>query len=101
MPKLSLALLVVASFLPAFAPERLRPVSPQRSSPEGLLLLHKMQDALGGAKRIAAVHDLPVKTAGVSVADPDRPVPAEMRYEEWRELSAFAFLHTESTITAV
>ena len=33
-------------------------VAPQPpSSPEGLRLLQKMQDALGGAKRIAAVHD--------------------------------------------
>jgi len=30
---------------------------PSQSSPEGLRLLHKLQDALGGAKRIAAVLD--------------------------------------------
>jgi len=30
---------------------------------------------------------LPVKSAGVSLADPDHPVPAEMRYEGWREIS--------------
>lgn len=31
--------------------------APQRSTPEGLLLLHKMQDGLGGAKNIAAIRD--------------------------------------------
>jgi len=34
---------------------------------------------------------LPVKTAGISLADPDRPVPAEMRYEGWREISGVRF----------
>jgi hypothetical protein len=34
---------------------------------------------------------LPVKTAGVSLADPDRPVPAEMRYGGWREISGVRF----------
>lgn len=48
--KLCEACLVLASFLPALASGNL-------STPEGLLLLHKMQDALGGAKRIAAVRD--------------------------------------------
>lgn len=32
-----------------------------------------------------------MKSAGVSLADPDRPVPAEMRYEEWREVSGVRF----------
>ena len=32
-------------------------VSPQTSSQEGLQLLHKMQSALGGAEKIAAIHD--------------------------------------------
>lgn len=50
--------LVLASFLPAFASDILAPqASSQQSTKEGLLLLHKMQDGLGGAKRIAAVHD--------------------------------------------
>jgi len=30
----------------------------ERSSPEGLRLLHTMQNGLGGAKRIDAVHDV-------------------------------------------
>jgi len=28
---------------------------------------------------------LPIKTVGISLADPDRPVPSEMRYEAWVE----------------
>jgi hypothetical protein len=35
--------------------------------------------------------NLPIKSAGVSLADPNRPVPAEMRYEEWREVSGVRF----------
>jgi hypothetical protein len=50
------AFLLVASFLVAFASENLSSQS-SRSTQEGLLLLHKLQDALGGAKRIAAVRD--------------------------------------------
>ena len=34
---------------------------------------------------------LPVKTAGVSLADPDRPVPAEMRYGGWTEVAGVRF----------
>ncbi len=34
---------------------------------------------------------LPIKSAGVSLADPDRPVPAEMRYSEWREFGGMRF----------
>jgi hypothetical protein len=34
---------------------------------------------------------LPVKSSGVSLADPDHPVPGEMRYEEWRETSGIRF----------
>jgi hypothetical protein len=30
---------------------------------------------------------LPIKTNGVSLANPDRPVPAEMRYEAWTEVA--------------
>jgi len=33
------------------------------------------------------VTSLPVKSSGVSLADPDHPVPGEMRYEGWRETS--------------
>jgi hypothetical protein len=40
---------------------------------------------------IDPVTRLPVKTAGVSLADPDRPVPAEMHYEGWREISGVRF----------
>jgi hypothetical protein len=50
------AVLVLASLLPALSPDTLSS-QPSASSPEGLQLLHKMQDALGGAKRIAAVRD--------------------------------------------
>jgi hypothetical protein len=34
---------------------------------------------------------LPVSSAGVSLADPDHPVPGEMRYEEWKEVSGVRF----------
>ncbi len=50
------AFLAVATFLTAFASEKLSSHT-SRSTQEGLLLLHKLQDALGGAKRIAAVRD--------------------------------------------
>jgi hypothetical protein len=56
--KICVACIVLASFLPAFASDNLPPqASSERSTQEGLLLLHKVQDGLGGAKRIAAVHD--------------------------------------------
>ncbi len=41
----------------------------QPSTQDGLQLLHKMADGLGG---------LPRTSAGVSVSDPDRPAPSEM-----------------------
>ncbi len=34
---------------------------------------------------------LPVKTAGVSLANPDRPVQAEMHYEAWTEVAGVRF----------
>jgi len=34
---------------------------------------------------------LPIKTNGVSLADPDRPVPAEMRYEAWTQVAGVRF----------
>lgn len=34
---------------------------------------------------------LPLKTNGVSLANPDRPVPAEMRYEAWTEVAGVRF----------
>jgi hypothetical protein len=34
---------------------------------------------------------LPVKTAGVSLADPDHPVPAELRYGKWTEVAGVRF----------
>ena len=34
---------------------------------------------------------MPVSSAGVSLADPDHPVPGEMRYEEWKEVSGVRF----------
>jgi len=53
------ACLVLASLLPAFASENVTPqASPGKSTQEGLQLLRKMQDALGGAKNLAAVRDL-------------------------------------------
>lgn len=56
--KSRVAVLVLASVLPAFAAETLfSRSSPQQSSKDGLVLLHKMQTALGGADRIAAIHD--------------------------------------------
>jgi hypothetical protein len=38
-----------------------------------------------------AVTNLPITSAGVSLADPDRPVPAEMRYDRWREIAGVRF----------
>lgn len=56
--KLCVACLVLASFLVASASENPPPrASSERSTQEGLLLLHKMQDAVGGAKKIAAIVD--------------------------------------------
>ena len=37
------------------------------------------------------ITSLPVKSAGVSLADPDRPVPSEMRYDEWSERAGIRF----------
>jgi len=37
------------------------------------------------------VTSLPTKSSGVSLADPDHPVPGEMRYEEWRQTSGIRF----------
>jgi hypothetical protein len=34
---------------------------------------------------------LPVKTAGISLANPDRPVQAELRYEAWTEVAGVRF----------
>jgi hypothetical protein len=50
------AVFVLASVLAVFAPHALSS-QPSPSAPEGLALLHKLQDALGGAKQIAAVRD--------------------------------------------
>ncbi len=38
-----------------------------------------------------ATTGLPVKTAGISLADPDRPVSSEMRYEAWTETGGIRF----------
>jgi hypothetical protein len=38
-----------------------------------------------------AATGVPVKSAGVSLADPNRPVPSEMHYEEWKEISGVRF----------
>jgi len=37
------------------------------------------------------VTKLPISSAGISLADPDRPVAAEMRYVGWKELSGVRF----------
>jgi hypothetical protein len=37
------------------------------------------------------VTSLPMKSGGVSLADPDHPVPSEMRYEKWKEVSGVRF----------
>src|SRR5215475_3649361 len=53
-----LVAVALVSFLPLAASEIPEPKpSPKPSTPEGLSLLHKMQDALGGAKAIAAIAD--------------------------------------------
>ncbi len=55
----SIGILVLASILPAFASERRPAQAPaERSEAQGLRLLHQLQVALGGAKRIAAIQDL-------------------------------------------
>jgi hypothetical protein len=56
--KLCLTILILASLPTAFAAESPVPhATPQRSTREGLQLLHQMQEVLGGAKRIAAIRD--------------------------------------------
>lgn len=53
-----MASLVASIFLCLCVPQRTAsPALPQTSTPEGLQLLHKMQAALGGAEKIAAIHD--------------------------------------------
>src|SRR5262245_33374512 len=55
LTKTRIAVLIVSSVLAA-ASKSLSLQAPQ-STPEGLVLLQKLQNALGGAKRIAAVRD--------------------------------------------
>ena len=58
VPNRPAAFLVLAGLISVFSSQNLlSQAPPQPSSPEGLRLLHKMQEALGGAKRIAAVRD--------------------------------------------
>jgi hypothetical protein len=59
MSRPCLAFILLATLLhPAFDSRRLPPQSsPQTSDAEGLLLLHQLKNALGGASRIAAVRD--------------------------------------------
>ena len=40
---------------------------------------------------IDAASGLPAKSSGVSLADPDHPVPGEMRYDTWQEVSGVRF----------
>jgi len=57
--KLCIALITVATFLPGSGSQAVRGQMPaQRSTPAGVALLHRLQDSLGGAKRIAAVSDI-------------------------------------------
>ena len=35
--------------------------------------------------------NLPLKSSGVSLADPNRPVPSEMRYAEWKAIGGIRF----------
>src|SRR5262249_15991626 len=54
------ASLIVPALLLFYAPKGAQSqtqTSPQKSTPDGLQLLHKMQTALGGAAKIAAIHD--------------------------------------------
>lgn len=37
------------------------------------------------------VASLPATSAGISLADPDHPVPGEMRYDGWKEISGVRF----------
>jgi YD repeat-containing protein len=46
----------MATLLAALASAKLSSQT-SRSTPDGLVLLHKVQDALGGADRLAAVRD--------------------------------------------
>lgn len=56
--RLYVAVLLLAAVLPAFAFENLPPqASPRQSEPDGLRVLHRLLNALGGAKQIAAVRD--------------------------------------------
>lgn len=57
--RLCVALVTVATFLPALGSRAVRgQTSAQPSTPAGLMLLHRLQDSLGGARRIAAVLDI-------------------------------------------
>jgi hypothetical protein len=54
-----LPFLILASVLPTLASENPTPApTSQPSTPDGLQLLHKMQEGLGGADKIASVRDL-------------------------------------------
>jgi len=50
--------LLLASLFPTLARENPTPAPSASSTPEGLRLLHKMQDGLGGAEKIGSVRDL-------------------------------------------
>ena len=60
LSRAGVAVLVVASLQSLSASGATR----QSSTPDGLALLHKMQDALGGAKAIAAIRDLDETVVG-------------------------------------
>ena len=48
-------------------------------------------DGTAGDTTLDPITWLPVKTAGVSLADPNHPVPAETLIEEWTEVAGIRF----------
>lgn len=48
-------------------------------------------DGNATALTLDPVSGLPMTSAGTSLADPNRPVPTEMRYDGWREVSGVRF----------
>ena len=73
------ASLIVAAFLCLGGPQRVPSQTlPQKSTPEGLQLLHKMQSALGGVEKIAAIHDYE-ETVNAKTWNSDGTVLGEVR----------------------
>jgi hypothetical protein len=73
------ASLIVSAFLCLGGPQRvLSQTLPQKSTPEGLQLLHKMQSALGGVEKIAGIHDYE-ETVNAKTWNSDGTVLGEVR----------------------